>query len=198
MTLDVNKKAAIFKAMAEKSAYDVGIDFGLDKHYKNAQTVSAAVIRIFHEVKHNPEKFSLSTDAINIVADAVANRSIAVRGGQNRITLRQQMDLQKNRPLEDIVKDNSQKSAVLLSLRIDDALASKKARQKISIGELAKVYGITFDKRQLVEGKATDHVALMAKVSEEMTPDMAIDTVLKMREYNQSMQEESSQKKNGR
>src|SRR3990167_5942741 len=86
-------------------------------------------------------------------------------------------------------------SSIRNKRRIDDALASKKARQKIGIGELAKVYGITFDKRQLIEGKATEHVALMAKISEDMTPASAIETVLKMREYNAAIQEEATNKK---
>jgi len=195
MTLDINKKAAIFKMMAEKPAYQVGLAFELDKHYKNAATVSASVIRIFHEVKHNPEKFMIPLDTVEVIASAVASRSIGTRSKENRISLREQMDIEKNRPLEEIVKNNSQKSAILLSLRIDDALASKKARQKIGIGELAKVYGITFDKRQLIEGKATEHVALMAKISEDMTPASAIETVLKMREYNAAIQEEATNKK---
>lgn len=195
MTLDVKKKAEIFKAMAGKSAYQVGVDFELDKHYKNAATVSAAVIRIFHEVKHNPEKYMIPLDTVDVIAAQVSSRSIATKRNENRVSLREQMDLEKNKPLEEIVKSNSQKSALLLSLRIDDALASKKARQKIGIGELAKVYGITFDKRQLIEGKATEHVALMAKISEDMTPASAIETVIKMREYNQAIQEEVVNKK---
>ena len=196
MVLDINKKAAIFKMMAEKPAYQVGLAFELDKHYKNAATVASAVIRIFHEVKHNPEKFMIPLDTVDVIAHAVASRSIGTRSKENRISLREQMDIEKNKPLEEIVKQNSQKSAVLLSLRIDDALQSKKARQKIGIGELAKVYGITFDKRALVEGRATEHVAVLGKLATEaMTPAEAIEVVLKMREYNQAVAEETTKRK---
>lgn len=194
-TLTPEKKALLFKQLATKSSYEAGLEFGLDKHYKNAATVGAVVIRIYNEVKNDPERFAVSNDTVDLVISAVQARTGLVQKGEARTSLREKLDEQKGKSIEELTLDNRAKSWMLLSLRLDDALSSKKKREKISLGEIAKVAGITFDKGQLIEGKATDHVALMAKVSEDMSPTDAIETVLKMREYNQAIQQEGVTKK---
>lgn len=188
--LDDTKKALLFKALATKSSYEAGIDFQLDKHYKNAQTVGSAVVRIFHEVKNNPEKFAISLDTVQLVTDAVSARTSLVQKGEARTTLREKIDAEKGKTIEELALDNRSKAWMLLSLKLDDALSSKKKREKISLGEMAKVAGITFDKGQLIEGKATEHVATLSKIEmEDLSPGQAIDMILKMREYNAALQE---------
>lgn len=187
--LSDEKKALLFKTLATKSSYDAGVEFELDKHYKNARTVGAAVIRIYNEVKNNPEKFAVSDDTVSLVTDAVTKRNALTVKGEARTTLREKIDESKNKSIEELTLENRSKSWMLLSLRLDDALSSKKKREKISLGEIAKVAGITFDKGQLIEGKATDHVALMAKIDGELNPQEALDMVIRMKEYNASIKE---------
>jgi hypothetical protein len=178
MTLTPEKKAAIATMLLKKSAYDVGIEFELDKYYKNSATMISTVSR----------------DLMVQVELAVKARTYKIEGQGERVTLRQLADEKKNKPIAEIALDNRSKASALLNIKLDDLLYNKKARAKVSIGEMAKVYGITFDKGQIVEGKATDHVAMMAKVEGNMSPSEAIDIVLKMREYNQSITEEANQK----
>lgn len=179
----------MFKMLATKSSYETGLAFELDKHYKNAQTVGSTVIRIFNEVKNNPDKFLISADTVELVTKAVEARSALTRKGEARTTLREKLDETKNKTFEELVLDNSAKAWQLLALRLDDGLSSRKKREKISLGEAAKVAGIMFDKKQLTEGKATEHVSLMSKVDTTLNPEQAMDLVLKMREYNSAMQE---------
>lgn len=191
---DVNK-AQLFKELAKKSSYEAGLVFGLDKHYKNAQTVGSTVIRIFNEVKNNPEKFNISPDTCELVISAVEARSALTRKGEARTTLREKLDETKGKTFEELALDNRAKAAQLMSLRLDDVLSTKKKRQLVSLGEAAKVFGIHFDKGQLIEGKATEHVSMMSKLdTASMTPGQAMDMVLKMREYNQVISQEATKK----
>jgi len=189
MTLNEEKKGLLFKQLATKTSYEAGLEFGLDKYYKNAQTVSATVVRIYNEVKNNPDKFAVSPDTVELVVNAVTARTALVRKGESKTSLREKIDEEKGKTIDELALSNRAKAWMLLSLRLDDALSSKKKREKISLGEIAKVAGITFDKGQLVEGKATDHVSLLGKVDTELNPEQAINLVLKMREYNNSVQE---------
>jgi hypothetical protein len=191
--LDDTKKALLFKQLATKTAYEAGIEFGLDKHYKNASTVSAAVIRVYNQVKNNPDKYLVSPDTVELVSTAVSARGASMRAGQARTTLREKLDDAKSMSFEELTMSNRAKAAMLLSMRLDDALSSKKKREKVSLGEAAKVAGIMFDKGQLLEGKATDHVSLMGKIeTDSLTPEGAIDMIIKMREYNNAMQDKKS------
>ena len=188
-TLTPEKKALMFKQLATKSSFETGIEFGLDKYYKNAATVGAVVIRIYNEVKNNPEKFLISNDTVDLVTAAVKSRNALIQKGESRTTLREKMDEAKSRTFEELALDNRAKAAQLLSLRLDDGLSSRKKREKISLGEAAKVYGITFDKGQLLEGKATDHVALMGKVEGDINPEQAMKLIQQMKDYNTALQE---------
>lgn len=187
--LTLDKKALLFKQLATKSSYEAGLEFELDKHYKNAQTVAATVIKIYNEVKNDPEKFLISQDTVDLVVSAVQARSALTRKGEARTTLREKIDEAKGKTFEELVLDNRAKASQLLSLRIDDALSSKKKREKVSLGEAAKVMGILFDKGQLLEGKATEHVSVLGKVDTNLNPAEAMDLIIKMREYNQALQE---------
>jgi hypothetical protein len=190
VALQEEKKGLLVKALLDHTPYEAGLMFELDKHYKNSATVAAAVHRIWNQVKNNPEKYAVSNDLIDAVATKMKNNRKSMIGG-DRKTLRELRDEKLNMPIDKLAIDNRAKAAVALGLRLDEILFSKKNRDKISIGELAKVYGITFDKGQIVEGKATDHVSLMAKISKDMTPSEAIDVILKMREYNQAVSEQA-------
>jgi hypothetical protein len=193
--LTPEQKAGMVKMLLDKSAYDVGLEYGLDKYYKNSATVIATVSKIYNQVKNNPETYAMSTDLLSAVEEKVRGRTSRKMTEVVRRSLREQADEKKFMKIEDIALDNRAKAAAILSIKLDDLLYSKKDRKKVSVGELAKVYGITFDKGQLIEGKATDHVSLMAKINtEDMSPQDAIDAVMKMREYNQSVMEKSDKK----
>jgi hypothetical protein len=189
VALKEEKKALLVKALIDHTPYEAGLMFELDKQYKNSATVTAAVHRIWNQVKNNPDKYLVSNDLIEAVETKLKNNRKSMIGG-DRKTLRELKDEKLNMPIEKLAIDNRAKAATALGLRLDEILFSKKHRDKVSIGDLAKVYGITFDKGQIVEGKATDHVSLMAKVSKEMSPAEAIDVILKMREYNQAVSEQ--------
>jgi len=187
------KRALMAKALASKTAYQVGIDFGLDKHYKNANTVSAIVTRNWYKVRNEPEKYALSPDLIETVSTAMQERGLANRQGKLRVTHKEAVDKMLTEKIENLAVNNRQKAWALLSLRLDDLLSTRRKREKVSIGEIAKVAAIAFDKGQLIEGKATEHVAMLAKIDGDMSPQEMIEMTMKMREYNNSVNEEKKQ-----
>ena len=50
---------------------------------------------------------------------------------------------------------------------------------------LATTVGILFDKGQIIQGEATENVAVLAKIKSDMSPEEMMDAVLKMREIHQ-------------
>jgi len=75
--LSTEKKTGLFMMLASKTIYDVGIQYGFDKHYKDAKAIKGAVYRNYAEVKNNPDKYGISKDTYDLVLDAMASRAVA-------------------------------------------------------------------------------------------------------------------------
>ena len=179
------QKAGLFKMLAYKTLYEVGLEFGLDKKYKDSKSVKGAVYRIYREVLNDPEKFIVSADTIEVVETAMKGRNST--GASSIPKLREKMDVLDKKDIKTLVLEGRNQSYNLLNKKMERLNASKKRLDNVSIGELAKVFGILFDKSQIVQGEATEHVAVMARMSKDMDPMEAIDAVLKMREVNQEI-----------
>lgn len=189
--LDDVKKGLLFKMLAYKTLYETGLEFQLDKKYKDAKAVKGAVYRIYQEVRKDPEKYTVQEDTLKLVEDAMRSRVAApvVRNGEiidsMGTTLREKSDALQKQDIKSLLVSGRNKAYALINTKMERIGSSRKKLDAVSIGELAKVFGILFDKAQIIQGEATEHVAVMARVSKDMTPEVAIDTILKMREINQ-------------
>jgi hypothetical protein len=177
--IDENTKAGLFKSLASNTMYAVGVEFGFDKHYKSASGVRSAVKKIYNEVKNDPEKFFIHPDTVELVMKAVSERSVAPM-----VTLREKSELKVD--IKDIILHNRDLTAKLIGDKLEQLSRSKKDLKNESLVNLSKVMATLFDKGQIVQGQATEHVALLGKLDKDMSPDAAIATVLKMREINNS------------
>lgn len=54
--------------------------------------------------------------------------------------------------------------------------------KELPLIQLGTMFGILFDKSQIIQGQATEHVALLSKIDKDIKPEQALDMVLKMRE----------------
>lgn len=176
--LDIDKKAAIFRKLASGTLYDVGVEFELDKHYKDSVGVRNKVYAIYREVLSNPEKFSVHPDTVSLVEEAVSNRKII----KSTPKLVETQDALKETDIKSLTLDSRDKAGRLIHKKLAYIDAHPKALMNESLVTLGKIFGILFDKAQIIQGQATEHVALMGKIDPNMSAEEAINTVMRMRE----------------
>lgn len=169
--------------LAYKTLYEVGLEYQFDKKYKDSKAVKGAVYRIYQEVRKDPEKYFIQPETLTLVESAMGSRNTTPV--ITRTSLREKNDELAKGDIKQLLVGGRNKAYSLINTKMDRIASSKKKLDAVSVGELAKVFGILFDKAQIIQGEATEHVAVMAKVSKDMSPDMALDAVLKMREISQ-------------
>lgn len=186
MKLDTDQKAGMFRSLASASLYDVGVEFGLDKHYKDPTAVRNKVYAIYREVSNDPDKFSVHPDTIELVSAAVSKRSVATRAHTEIPTMAEKTHAISEGDIKGLTVASRDRAGRLIGAKLAYIEAHPKALQQESLVNLGKIFGILFDKAQIIQGQATEHVALMGKIDSEMTPDQAIQAVLRFREVVQA------------
>lgn len=170
----------IFQRLAFKSALETGLDFEFDKKYKDEKAIRNAVMYIYRKVKDNSERYGLQEQARTIVLDAMAHRNIA---GLNQEITKAEKDIEAT-DIKTLVIGVRDKAFRALDKKLTRALKSKRALDQIPIQSLSTAAGTMFDKAQIIQGMATEHVALMGKIEGNINPKDALDLVLRMREKN--------------
>jgi len=186
MTVPKEKYSLIFKMLLEKPLYEVGVEFGFDKHYKDSVAVKNAVYRVLQKVKARPEEYGVSQDTLDAVLKIVKNRRVTT---VEPVTLREKKDALEAVGLKELVLEANNKAMKLVHLKLDDLSSSKKKLENINLVQLTTAFGTIFDKAQLIKGEATENVAVLAKIDKSMTPEDALKAVLQMREFNNADKE---------
>ena len=168
----------MFKMLSDKSLYEVGLYYELDKHYSTPASVRSKVRHIYNEVKVDPEKFGISKDTAELIITNVSGRKIKVNG----LALREKVELVTNKDIKSITIGGRNTAMRLINTKLAALERSPKALKNESLVSLGKIFGILFDKSQIIQGQATEHVAHLGKIDTNLTPDQAIAFVLKMRE----------------
>ena len=189
-TFDEVKKGAVFKALAAKSTGQVATDLELDKYYKSISGMRNIIFKIYAEVIADPEKFAISSDTIDLVRQGMDARKANRFVTSNKPTVRETKEEEFNKPFSELAQDGRNKALRILHKKLDRIEGSRKKLDNISAGELAKVYGIMFDKSQIIKGEATEHVKILSKnVNDSMSAEERLDYVLKLREINNEAKE---------
>ena len=84
--------------------------------------------------------------------------------------------------LVSLAKDTRNLSLQLLNKKLEEIFEDPEARAKINLATLATSFGILFDKTQLMNGMATQNIAVQAKIDVNMTSDKIVEELSKMRE----------------
>lgn len=183
MKLDIDKKAGIFRQLASATLYEVGMENGLDKHYKDATAVRNKVYQIYREVANEPEKYSVHPDTVELVVAAVSKRKVATRPSVPSLAETKAL---AESDIKGLTMASRDKAGALIHKKLEYIEAHPKALANESLVNLGKIFGILFDKSQIIQGQATEHVAVMSKLSADMTPDEALQAVLRSREVIQA------------
>lgn len=180
MRFGKEKEVEIFKALAQKSALQVGLDYGFDKVYKDNRAIRNAVQNIYTRLKNNSSEYGLTNEVVEIVENGMAERKKALVG----ITQPSLADKKDHEPLDikDAMTAIRDKTFNLINQKLDMLSSSKKKLDNISFKELGVIGGIAFDKTQILKGEATEHIAVVAKIDDNVSPEQALDIALRSRE----------------
>mgnify|MGYP006921290687 CR=1 FL=1 len=195
MVLTPEKKCDIFRMLGSKSIVETGLEFGFDKHYKDTTAVKNAVYKIYRQISQEPEKYPISPDVVEFVKGIMQTRSVSVRKPTDTPTLAEKNEGLLNQDFKDILVQGRKKAFSLLNSKLDRIGSSKKRLDEVNISSLAQVFGILFDKAQIIQGEATENIAVLAKVDKDMSPEDALQAVLRSREANQLDKDRTNKKK---
>lgn len=176
-------KGEMYKALASKSYAQVAVDFKIDIHYKDQSGYRNAVYRIAKEVEASPDKFGITPDIIEMVKTAMEDRKANPGSAQLKET--NDSALLDFSDTQAVTVGGRNKAAELLHKKMDMINKSPALLKKENLVSLAKVFGIFFDKSQILQGQATENIAIKAKISRDMTPEESLEELLKMREVRQ-------------
>lgn len=186
--LSDDRKAAIFRSCATATLFDVGVQFELDKHYANPRSIRNKVYAIYREVANEPEKFSVHPDTVSLVVAAVSSRKVAPPNSDHKgyQSLAEQKDEKAvaNLDIKTLTLDSRDTAGRLIQKKLAYIDKHPKALMNESLVNLGKIFGILFDKSQIIQGQATEHIAMMGKIDKDMSPEDALEAVLRSREVN--------------
>lgn len=180
------KSAEIFKALAFDKADDVARKFELDKEYKTLSSAAAIVRRVYVNVLNDPGLYAVEKEWVRKVKDAVTGRTVIKF---------KTIDNPENEKLSPTMMRIRDKAFGLVEEKLDIISKSKKKLEKVSFKELGTVAGIAFDKARILQGEATEHIALHSKIDKNLDPDEAMQLVLSMRES--EVEDKEKQKRKG-
>jgi hypothetical protein len=192
MSIELTDKQKIefYKSLVTKSYTDAGIAIGLDKDYKTNDSLRSASHKLYKDLR--PQELGISQDIIEMVQGAIEQRKLTSnRVITDNLASGELLDPEDTRGL---VIGGRNKAAMLLHKKMDRISRSKKMLDALSLSQLATTFGIMFDKAQIVQGQATENIAVLSKIDPNMTAEMAIDALTKMREVTRSEKAEEAKK----
>lgn len=180
MQLTQEQELGVFKSLAYKSTLETGLAFGFDQHYRDKKSIRNAVDSVAERVKRNPEKYGVTIETMQLVADGKAHRT--VNRTNETITLAEKEI--ENPDIKAVLQGVRDKAWRLLDRKLVRAAKSNKRLDTVSFQALGVIAGISTEKHLLLSGQATEHVALIGKIDGNIDSATAIDLVLRMREAN--------------
>ena len=178
INLSTEKKVGLFLLLASTPLYDVGLKYGFDKYYKDTKAIKGAVYRHYAEVKNNPEKFGISKDTYDLVLDAMAARAITPHKPRQKAIGKKEL---AQADIKKLVLNNRDTLARLMARKLD--MISNAELKKMSLKDFGTLFGILFDKGQIIQGQATEHVAHLSKIEDGLSSKELLDAVINQREH---------------
>lgn len=182
MKLSEAQKVGMFKMLASKPLYEVGVEYGLDKHYSSPTAVRNKVYAIYRGVANEPERYGVQQETVDLVTNAVSGRKVAKRDAPS-ISEQEQLN---EKDVKGLILAGRNKAGKLINQKLAYLERHPRKLEQESLVTLGKIFGILFDKSQIIQGQATEHVALMGKIDKDMDPETALQAVLQSREIIQS------------
>lgn len=175
--LTKQKKRDFYLSLLTMNFTEAGIAAGFGAMYNTNNSIRTNAFKLYKSL--DPKELELSDDVIEGVRMAIEKRKISNKVTQHEGIEGAILDPEDSKAL---VLGGRNKALMLLHKKMDMISKSKKAMEDLSLSQLATTVGILFDKAQIMKGEATENIAVMAKIDQNMTPEQSLDMLLKMRE----------------
>ncbi len=166
----------IFKSLAYKSYKDVGYEYGFQHFYDSDSNVTGAVYSIARKIRKAPELWGLSQDALEVIDEAIASRSV-----KNNPRVKSDIAILEEsfRDRLDVMRD---KVADLIMQKLAE-FERKGGLSKVSIRDLKDLLIMAIDKGKLLKDGGVENVVKFAKTDiDNLSPDDALKVIMKARD----------------
>lgn len=166
----------IFKSLAYKSYKDVGYEYGFQHFYDSDSNVTGAVFSIARKIRKAPELWGLSQDALEVIDEAIASRSV-----KNNPRVKSDIAILEEsfRDRLDVMRD---KVADLIMQKLAE-FERKGGLSKVSIRDLKDLLIMAIDKGKLLKDGGVENVVKFAKTDiDNLSPDDALKVIMKARD----------------
>lgn len=169
---------SVFLALETNSFVEVGKQLGLSKYYKSDGSIRTAVNRAYNTVLDDPLKWNITIEKAKEIQGIVQSR------GLGSVARRENKEAQVL-DISTLITTNRDKAAGLIRKKLDYLDRNPKALAEMSLRDLVGALHILFDKGQIIAGQATEHIAVMTNLPDNMSPEDALKMVTRMRQANE-------------
>lgn len=173
-----HEAGAMYLALEDKSALEVGYLFGLDRFYSKNNSIRSCVSKAINLVLDNPKRYALSPEQVGFIQGKLAARN------KNQIsdeTLREQEEA-RSLDITKQITETRDLAAKLVRKKLEYLESHPKALKEEKLKDLAWVTGILFDKGQIASGNATEHIAVLSKIDSNLSPQETMNAIINLRE----------------
>lgn len=167
----------IFLAMENAGNIEVAYKFGLDRYFNTEPSMRSAVTRAYNLVLENPLEYEITTEKAAYIQGIVTSRQIM----RKPETLREAKEIEEM-DISKMVLNTRNMTASLIQRKLEYLDEHPRALQEESLANLVKVFTGLFDKGQIIQGAATEHIAVMSKIDNRLSPEEAMKAIMQMRE----------------
>lgn len=167
----------IFLAMEEKGNIEVAYLFGLDRYFSTESSMRSAITRAYNLVLESPIEYNVSPEKAAYIQGLVTSRQIMRRPE----TVREAKEIE-DMDISKMVLNTRNLTARLIQNKLEYLDEHPRALAEESLANLVKVFTSLFDKGQIIQGAATEHIAVMSQIDDRMSPDEAMKAIMQMRE----------------
>ena len=175
--LTKEQEATMFKSLAHKTYKEVGYEYGIHLMYPNNDVaVTAFVHRLAERIRKAPELWGISEDAMEVIEEAIASRSIS-----KNPMLRSDMALQEEsfRDKLDTMRDTV---AEIITKKLEK-FNTKAGIKDVQLRDLKDLLSMTIDKSRLLRGESTENIKKLSPLNvEDLSPEDALKVIMKARD----------------
>jgi hypothetical protein len=176
-----DEEMGVFYRLLETKTYMAAcLEMKMDRWYSKNSLIPTAQ-KMVNMVRQDPEKYKVHPDSIVRIEHAIRERDV---NRKTRETALEKNLATENQNFKNILEDTRAGLLDILSRKVKRIGRSNKKIDEMNLGTLATTLAIIIDKTQLIRGEATENVAVLAKIDQNISPEAALDMILRMRETN--------------
>lgn len=168
----------IFKCLENKSFTETAYEFGLDRFYSSEDSMRSAITRAYNLVLDDGKRFGLQPEEVAFIQGKIQGRNV---GRKSPETVREEQTI-KSLDISSQINETRDLVASLVRKKLEYLNRNPKALKEEKLKDLGWLLGVLFDKGQIVAGQATEHIAVMSNIPQNIDPAEAMKAILKMRE----------------